>query len=297
MRTAVFASAKLKFFPKKKTKQKRGQQKYPPSATPSATPPDKHKMATAQQSVQTVQTVQTSDEQILKVRQDGLAQTLNSFYLRLNQFVLALKKKFKKDPKIQQKAIAFTTAMQDLDIRRTQMLKAVKEWNKTFLPLKEEVERGSFTCILKTDSALVKDMNLYELYEQAKLQTKRAIMEYVKKISREARNFHQWEVNGEALARQTIQQSSGGGSGGSGGSSEEQKLRSLGLRPKLAASIIGIAESSNDIPTLIRHSQQLERELCAEDIQTLERLQKDGKLEQLFGQNGPMIQQMLSAFS
>lgn len=247
-------------------------------------------MATAQQSVETVQ---TSDEQILKVRQDGLAQSLNAFYLRVNEFVLALKKKFKKDANIQQKAIAFTTAMQDLDIRRTQMLKAVQEWNKTFLPLQQEVERGSFTCILKTDSALMKELNMYELYEQSKLQTKRAIMEYVKKISREGRNFHQWEVNGEALARQKLQQSSGGGSS----SSEEQKLRRLGLRPKLAASIIGIAESSNDIPTLIRHSQQLERELCAEDIQTLERLQKDGKLEQLFGQNGPMIQQMLSAFS
>jgi hypothetical protein len=252
-------------------------------------------MATAQQSVQTVETVQTSDKQILKVRQDGLAQSLNAFYLRVNEFVHALKKKFKKDANIQQKAIAFTTAMQDLEIRRSQMLKAVQEWNKTFLPLEQEVERGSFTCILKTESALMKELNMYELYEHSKIQTKRAIMEYVKKISREARNFNQWEVNGEALARQKLKQTSGGGGGSS--SSEEQKLRRLGLRPKLAASIIGIAEASNDIPTLIRHSQQLERELSREDLRALERLQADGQLEQLFGQNGPMIQQMLSAFS
>ena len=120
----------------------------------------------------------------------------------VTDFVQALKKKYKKDANLQEKANEFEILITNCpspEIKDKLIEKMIKNWHKTLSPYYESLASGKWEDIYKIDHDLFNNLRLKEKFRAAKVKTRKVIMEHVTKINTFAQMSFATEASVKAL--------------------------------------------------------------------------------------------------
>lgn len=108
------------------------------------------------------------------------------FVAAVTEFVNALRRKYKRDESLVdacQKYDMMITKCQDAAVQDMLVTKMLRSWYNTFHPLLNEVQNGKFDAVYKCEHSLLDELGLKQRFTDAKLSTKRVIMDHIKNIT------------------------------------------------------------------------------------------------------------------
>jgi hypothetical protein len=203
------------------------------------------------------------------------------FVSAINEFVNALRRKYKRDASLVdacEKYDIMITNCADQQVKNMLVDKMLKSWYKSFHPLLSEVQSGKFDAVYSCQHALLDELGLKDRFREAKLSTKRVILDHIKNITSFVELYYCTESVTQSL--------------------------SPGLLQKIAdvSQSIGNSGAQPDYAKMIQASQSLIQTLDQNEIASLTKLGQGGAItsviQQMMGQGTGLdvsgIQKMLN---
>lgn len=185
------------------------------------------------------------------------------FVSAVTEFVNALRRKYKRDTSLVdacEKYDLLVTNCQDPQVKSMLVDKMLKSWYKSFHPLLAEVQTGKFDAVYRCQHTLLEELGLKERFREAKLSTKRVILEHIKNITSSVELYYCTESVTNSLSPNLL-----------------QKIAQV-------SQSIGNAGTQPDYAKMIQASQQLIATLDQTEIASLTKLGQGGAISSVLQQ-------------
>lgn len=121
------------------------------------------------------------------------SQYRDMFVSAVTEFVNALRRKYKRDSSLVEACNKYDTLIthcQDAGVKNMLVNKMMKSWYKSFHPLLDDVQSGKFDAVYKCNHTLLDELGLKDHFREARLSTKRVILEHIKGITSAAELYY-----------------------------------------------------------------------------------------------------------